>query len=552
MSRWRQAYLLLGGLPVVLAVLLGLAASAPGPKPGLVPAPQQSGTPPQLRWSGPDGARAEAITADGEDAWVSVAGDGSGAVPVPSGRPFAAALSAAAAERRACVPTALRWSHPKPGLPWADVVVAAAMRSDGRPGASTMLTRPRADHGGLPVVSLVAADDDLFSGPRGLMVPGETMLEAPAALASAYARDPVFWKYPGNYHQRGKAWERRALVQLLGVNGEPRWTAPAAIRINGQQTRGLAQHALRAVFDEPLADTVFGAGSSGLAAIIIRAAGNDQIKAMMRDAYQHRLCASLPFDTSPALSCVLYINGAYWGVHHLRPRLDHEEIARRIGARPKDITIVEDRGVTYRGRPEGAQELLRLIRAAEAAGASDSAALEALERELDVEEFLTYMAAQMILGNMDWPHQNIRFWRHERPGKGRSDGRWRMAMGDSDLGFGALAPPSDDLFRRVAPKDTPAARLLMAVLRWPGMRERFDRTVLRLLDGPLGSRACLEELDRLVALLEPEMERHTARWRKPADRAAWKQEVEVVRRYAMERERHVRGQLGQRLNQSPR
>lgn len=449
------------------------------------------------------------------------------------------------ADRRSCTPTALRWSHPRSGLPHADVVVVAGEGRHGALGPASMSTRWHADHGRLPVVSVVAHDDDLFGGDRGLLVPGHTMLAPPKELAEAYSGDPMFWKYPGNYHQRGKQWERRALVQFLNPDGTESWQRPVALRINGQQTRGLAQHALRVLFDAPLDEPLFGEGSEGLDAMIVRSAGNDQVKAMMRDALQHALCEELPFDTSPALPVVLYINGAYWGVHHLRPRMDHKELARRIGAKPKDITIVEDRGVLYRGSEESAAALRRLIKETERREPGDTAWLRTLEVRLDVEEFMVYMASQMILGNMDWPEQNIRFWRREKgaPGHGRGDGRWHMAMGDSDLGFGSIGAPGDDLFVRVKTRSAPASRLLMALLRERSMRERFARITEALLEGALSPARCQRELERWSALLEPEMGRHTDRWRKPASLAVWRSEVDALKRFGAERAMHVRARM---------
>lgn len=404
------------------------------------------------------------------------------------------------------------------------------------------------DHGDLPVLSLASADADLFSDETGLLVPGYTMIDPPERLAASYIKDPVFWKYPGNFHQRGKAWERRAMLQLIGTDGSVRWTRQAAIRINGQQTRGMAQHALRVAFDVPLEEDLFGQGVAGMEAMVIRAAGNDQVKAMMRDAYQHKLCERLPFDIAPALPVVLYVNGAYWGVHHLRPRMDQSELARRYGVKPKDITIVEDLGVLYKGAEEDAAEFNRLIDEAVRGKHDDERWIEELDREFDVQEFITYMASQMILGNMDWPHQNIRFWRHRKYGSGRADGRWHMAMGDSDLGFGSLAGPEDDLFRRVALRNAPASRLLMTLLGTDMGRERFARTVLDLLDGDLGSEPCERGLERMHDLLAPEMRRHCDRWRKPSTHADWEREVDVMRRFARERERHVREQIARFLN----
>jgi hypothetical protein len=320
----------------------------------------------------------------------------------------------------------------------------------------------------------------------------------------------------------------------------------AALRINGQMTRGFPQHAFRVLFQEPLARGVFADGDgAGSEALVLRAAGNDQVKAMLRDAFQHRLCAGQPFVTSKALTCVVYMNGAYQGVHHLRQRLDEHELARRHGVPAKRITILEDKNTLYRGDSAEARRFSRLMAGTERWDARDPAWLDTLQARLDVDGFLCYMASQMILGNMDWPRQNVKYWRYTGTPRAEAplDGRWYFIMGDSDLGFGANAPADADLFAKVRQAHVPVSRLFLALMRHDGLRERFVRHGLELLEGPLSEQRCLAVLDSMSAAMRPEMPRHTARWRKPADAAAWEREVAAMRAYAAERPAHARLQL---------
>lgn len=476
---------------------------------------------------------------------VSTTGDGS--APVKAGDRIRIATTAdhAAAARRVAVPTSLRWRHPLPGLPAAQVIIAAEVGEDGRPLPPRMWTTPDADHGPLPVLSITAPDGAFFDADSGLLVVGHAMLDATPEQERSYARDPKFWKYPGNFHGRGRAWERRALMQFLGADGAERWQAAVGLRINGQMTRGFSQHALRVLFDVPLQDSLWGGGSDGVTSMVVRAAGNDQVKAMMRDVYQHRLCEPLPFEVSKGVPSVLYVNGAYWGVHHLRQRLDDEELARRWKVRAKDITIVEDLGVLYRGDEAAPGQLNELVEAVARWNGVDSTVLRSVRQRLDVEEFLTYMAAQLVLGNMDWPRQNVKFWRYEGPAQegGGLDGRWHMAMGDSDLGFGSVASASADMFQKVRPQDAPASRLFMGLMRSPALLDRFRTISRELVDGPLSPERALRELEAMHQLLAPEMVRHTARWRKPTDSRAWNAEVEVMRTFARERRDAVLAQL---------
>lgn len=487
--------------------------------------------------------RVRAVGAEG--LWVTTRNDIQKAIWKRQEAILPARADARQVERALATPTAIQWRHPLPGLPRA-LVVRVAQGQEGRaPGPFVMRTYLFEKHA-LPVVSLSMAPDDLLGSDRGIAVPGNGILRLPWQQTRFFANDPKWWKYPGNYHGRGRAWEREGRMQLLQPDGEERFQAEAALRINGQMTRGFPQHAFRLLFDEPLKQGVFADGDgAGTQALVLRAAGNDQVKAMLRDAFQHRLCEGQPFATSKALTCVVYINGAYQGVHHLRQRMDERELARRHGIPAKRITIIEDKNDLYRGDSADVRRFARLMAGTERWDARDPAWVDTLEARLDVDGFLRYMASQMILGNMDWPRQNVKYWRYTGPVQAHPplDGRWYWIMGDSDLGFGANAPADADLFTKVRQAHVPVSRLFLAMMRHDGLRDRFVRHGLELLDGPLSEQRCLAVLDSMSAAMRPEMPRHTARWRKPADAATWEREVEAMRAYARSRPAHARRQL---------
>lgn len=539
MVRWRTLAGAMGLLGGALIMAL-LAMVLPKPPADLRPGAATDG--PLFKRS--DG-RVVITSRTGAPLLVSGTGDGSAPFRTGDRVNLPIQMDHGAAAHRMAIPTSLRWRHPLSGLPAAHVVVAAEVGEDGGPRPPRVWTTLEVDHGALPVLSIVAPDGAFFDPDSGLLVVGHAMLQASPDQERSYTRDPKFWKYPGNFHGRGRDWERRALMQFLGPDGTERWQTAVGLRINGQMTRGFPQHALRVLFDAPLQDTLWGSGSDGATSLVVRAAGNDQVKAMMRDVFQHRLCEPLPFEVSQGVPCVVYLNGAYWGVHHLRQRLDDEELARRWNVRAKDITIVEDLGVLYRGDEAAPGQLMELVEAVAQWNGKDTAMVRRVEQQVDLEEFLTYMAAQLVLGNMDWPRQNVKFWRYEGPAqKGTDlDGRWHMAMGDSDLGFGSVAPASADMFQKVRPQDAPASRLFLGLMRSPVLLQRFKAVVTDLVDGPLSPERCLQELGAMHRLLAPEMGRHTARWRKPTDVAGWNGEVEVMRTFARERRDAVLAQL---------
>jgi hypothetical protein len=279
---------------------------------------------------------------------------------------------------------------------------------------------------------------------------------------------------------------------------------------------------------------------------VLRAGGNDQDRAFLRDALQHRLCEGMPFLTSAYRPCVLLVNGTYWGLHDLRERMDDREVARRTGAARKDITILADRAMLYDGDERQVARFTRLLGRAEKWDADLPAFVDSLERHIDLEGFLQYMAAQIILGNADWPDQNVKYWRYTGTSDtvaGPRDGRWRFIMGDSDQGFGHPAAVDADHFAHVLGKVTPVPRLFKACLRSGPVRERFRGIVLAQLDGPLAPARMEAMVDELAAAIAPEMPRQVRRWRRPSSVPAWEREVEALRRFARERGAHVRRQL---------
>ncbi len=443
-------------------------------------------------------------------------------------------------ERLVATPTAMQWYRPYFGQPSAMVLRVAQTDGQGRLGPERLATMVDVDHGALPVLSLVLPEGALFDPDSGIYVVGNAMLNRVEPQGISYSDDPRWWKYPGNFHGRGKAWERRGLIQLLDTRGQERMQAPVRVRINGQMTRAFPQHALRILFNEPLDIPLFASGDgAGMKAIIVRSAGNDQIKAFMRDALLHKVCAGGRSETSDALACVLYINGAYWGVHHIRHRMDEKELARRHGLKSNSVTIAEVVKGSFSERTEANKDLRHLVGIARNKEGRPQRFLDSLYAQLDVDAFLEYMAMMFYVDNRDWPGDNVRLWR-STDRMGGADGRWRPIMQDLDLAFGSQMPATADPMAHFKGTPSPVVTLFLGMMRFPELQERFDTVLAGLLATRFEPRRVVAMVDSMEALLAPEMDRHTARWRKPADRTAWRNEVQVLRSFALDRPEAVR------------
>ncbi len=448
------------------------------------------------------------------------------------------------ADRLVVVPTSLQWRHPVGDLPHGVLVKARCSWSDGSAGPVVTRTVLPASHGQLPVFALSVDEDDFFGEERGIYVTGNAIFGLDKQALLDPPHDHKWWKYPGNFNWRGKGSERRAHLDYFApgspIDADPIWSAETGVRINGNNSRGFPQHALRLILDEPLNRPLFGPEhGTGHRRLLLRTAGNDMDHAFFRDALQHRLCEGLPFSTSACVQSVLYINGAYWGLHNLRERMDAKELARRYGLKAKEITIIEDRMVLYDGDERQLKVFSWLLGKAEQWDARNPAFVDSLERRMDVDGFLCYMAAQIILANTDWPEQNLKWWRWTGTPDtlgGPGDGRWRFIMTDSDLGMGLTVPPNYDMFAHIdRHAAVPVVRLLKACLRSTLLKDRFARILDELLAGPLSADRMTAEVERMRDAISLEMPVHIGRWRRPGSVEEWNDHVEELLTFAAQR-----------------
>ncbi|MBP6313731.1 MAG: CotH kinase family protein [Flavobacteriales bacterium] len=449
-------------------------------------------------------------------------------------------------EHLVSLPTSISWLHPDLGQPSAIVVRVAEKFDANRIGTPYMATKVIEDHQGLPVISLLVAEGAFFDPDTGIYVSGNAIIHPTPEMVTTHLEDGRWWKYPGNYHFRGKEWQRSGTVQLIDGNGAEVFQSPVGIRINGQMTRGFPIHALRLLFDAPINSALFEDGDgSGSTILLLRSAGNDQMKAMMRDALAHELCKGEPFEVSRSLACAVYVNGAYWGLHELRQRVEEEEVARRYGVSDKDLAMLEIRSNHVLGKKKQVALFESDLSDVLAMDPASNDFVATVSERFDVDGFLSYMASVMILDNKDWPDANIKFWRYtgKHTMKAPLDGRWYFILTDMDLSLGAYGEPEAPLLDRIKGRSSPMPKLFYACMGSPELRQTFISKVEELINGRFAANRTIETLDRFVSGMEPEMPRHIARWRRPLNMDTWHMEVDRIRTYLRARPEQIRLQI---------
>lgn len=419
----------------------------------------------------------------------------------------------------------------------------------------------------LPVLSLALDPEHLFDHETGIYVAGRTFADWRAS--DDYDPDLHAAHIPANYQQRGREWERphaddlrRAVVlEHCAPGGRCTHQRRVGVRTHGVLSRGFAQKSLRLYartdygaprFTLPL----FGEGGPiGHRSVLLRNSGQDNEWLMLADGYAQSLLGDFALDTQAYEPAVLFVNGEYWGIHNIRERYDAEHLRDVHGVDPRTLEVVEEPpGEVDERQTAVNEEWLGLVRGLAAVAPTDERFADEVERAIDLDSFHDFLIAQIFFANTDWIGHNVRMWRDTEPvhapGDGVRDGRWRWLLSDLDhLGGGAGSYDVDyDFLAEQLSYDQNTEHLLGMpflfgrMMENPELRDRFLARFEAHLDAGLDPARTVPALRAAAGRIAGEIERHAARWQRPALRD-WPANIARLERFMQGRPDVVRAQL---------
>jgi hypothetical protein len=397
----------------------------------------------------------------------------------------------------------------------------------------TYLVHPEMDSlYGLPVASIVTDSLNLFDYETGIYLAG-----LHHDLNPSWA-----WVWgTGNYHQRGDEWERPANMSFFEADGSLAFQQDVGLRIHGDGSRALPQKSLRVyarnVYGKGTIDYAFfpETGVESYQRILLRNAGQDFYTTMLTDALTHRLVEHLDVETQSVRPAVVFVNGEFWGIHHIRDRIDKYYFEYCCGADPDQLDYLEGAGIVKEG--SNADYLAMKVFIADNDLQDDENYLQVAE-QIDIANYIDYTIAKQYIAAFDWPGNNMEFWRKHEAG-----GKWRWVYFDNDqsmidFAFDAIAHstleggpewPNPDwstfLFRNLIRNDQFKQQYL----------DRFEYHFYHTFS----EERINKELDSLLQQIEPIMERQIHRWNYPANYNHWVYRIYLHRAFAMKRPCHM-------------
>ena len=430
-------------------------------------------------------------------------------------------------------------------VPQADVfrgtvVRARAYRAGHLPSdaaTATFFVTPLADSRyTLPVLSLATDSGHLFAPDSGIYVPGPA-----AAISNTHLT------LAANFQQRGDEWERPVHVEFLEDGGTLAVSQDAGMRVNGNYAREYHQKSLRLharsrygrdwfehrFFPEKTVDR--------FKTILLRTASSDIFTAIIRDAVIQTLSAGLGFDTQSYRPVVVFINGDNWGINFLRDRYDPNHLRQHNDVDPDNVDLLEiDAGPQVEsGDAQHYESMTSYIRSGSMAAAS---AYQHVSEMMDLENYATYFAAQIVAGNTDWPHKNVRLWRRRSDYDPQApyghDGRWRWMMYDTERGFGLRVSSTPDY--NTLDWAVGTSSQLRQLLQNAGFRALFINRYSDLRNTAFSDRRMRAVIDSLTDQISDEMPEHIARWGEPSSMSRWEDHLDVMRDFALRRHGYAR------------
>ena len=371
--------------------------------------------------------------------------------------------------------------------------------------------------GGVYVVSLVSDPANLTSDEKGILVKGPNASE----------------KYPHTGANFWQDWEHEAHVEVFGGDGEELLSQSCGIKLHGQYSRAEKQQAFKVI-----ARTKYGSNRFPIElfsardyteyqSFVLRSSGQDTDKTRMRDS----ILSALAKDTSVLYQeteiCVLYLDGQYWGQYNLRERINPESICQFEGweGQEDNIDLVKANSNTMQGSNDSFAALLQAVKNADQ---TTDEFYQNLDKAIDIQNYIEYMAVQIFTGNTDT--LNVKRYRNAN-----ADGKWRWVLFDLDWAF---YTDTNSINRWLTPGGMGANSrtdnsLFIACMKNPRFRDEFLTHMGREMATTFTSENVVGMIHERYEILKPLLDDQLARWETSWDK--FEKEMKTLINYAEER-----------------
>ena len=423
------------------------------------------------------------------------------------------------------IPTSDQWQRPQGKVFKGHLIKSAAFENGQR--ISPVYTRsffinPQLEKRySFPIVSLSTDPNNLFDSERGIYVKGQNT----------------------NYSQRGRAWERVAQFEYFNKEGIQQVNQTVGIRTNGNKGRTLAQKSLlvyaRESYGKSRLEYPFfeSKETNAFKRIILRSASsNDWKNTLFKNELAQRIAIDLKFEHPSTQEVIVFINGEYWGIHHLNERTDEHFIETYF--EEKNIDLLSHNALVEEGSNASFLDLKAYILQNDLRQARH---YEYVCQRLDIDNVIDYYCAQLFFANTDWPNNNIKYWKTEENGK------WRWLFFDCDecMSYENYDLLADLVNDKNSSQDFPewSTFMMNRLLKNASFKLAFRQRFENLLNTTFSTPHLMHHINAMKTLYEIEVSEHCMRWSTPNNINDWQEAIKSLYSFAALRPQIMKQQL---------
>ncbi len=281
--------------------------------------------------------------------------------------------------------------------------------------------------------------------------------------------------------------------------------------------------------------------------IIVKAAANDNYSfedgAHIRDAYVHTLSqlGNLRMDERTSRSCIVYVNGQYWGVYEVREKVDDRDFTDYYYDQD-DLDFIKTWGGTWAeyGDMTHWNDLTNFINSNSMAVQSN---YDYVKSQYNVGSLIDYVVLNSYTVCSDWLNWNTAWWHGHNPNGDKK--KFRYALWDMDATFGhyinytgvpntdADADPCDP--ESLTGNSDPQGHItiLNKLMDNPQFEQEYISRFIDLSNGIFSCVRMQEVLDSMIDVIRPEMPGQINKW--GGTMPQWEANVLTLKQYIDDR-----------------
>ena len=275
---------------------------------------------------------------------------------------------------------------------------------------------------GLPVVSIITTENHLWDWNSGIYVMG------PNASANYPYFGSNFWE----------PWSRKSRMEFFDSSKTKQFEAVFDLEIHGGWSRAEPQKSFRidakskytGDVEYPLIERK--SHITSFNNFNLRNGGQHSLFDRIQDAVMSRLSEGTNIDRMGYQACIVYLNGAYWGLYGIREKFDEHYIESNHGVDKDAVQLLNREGALV-GDDSHFLESHQIITGMNASAPNFVSVFNSrfdLDNYIDYFVFETYIQNRDWMG-IDWGINNVKLWRRDTTGA-----TWRYMMYDTDFAFG--------------------------------------------------------------------------------------------------------------------